>query len=134
MPVSRRNDELDYLAIELNRLGRQLRAQRERLQVTEALAAWREAARALAHDLKNPLTAMRMALGRLTRPGRTEAALAESVALLQEELDRADPDERKLRRVRPPARAGAAAAGRHRPGRGGGPRCTSPSARAAAWR
>ena len=30
---------------------------------------------------------MRMALGRLTRPGRTEAALAESVALLQEELD-----------------------------------------------
>jgi two-component system, NtrC family, nitrogen regulation sensor histidine kinase NtrY len=87
VPVSRRNDELDYLAVELNRLGRQLRAQRERLQVTEALAAWREAARALAHDLKNPLTAMRMALGRLTRPGRTEAALAESVALLQEELD-----------------------------------------------
>jgi len=87
VPVSRRNDELDYLAAELNRLGRQLRAQRERLQVTEALAAWREAARALAHDLKNPLTAMRMALGRLTRPGRTEAALGESVALLQEELD-----------------------------------------------
>ena len=87
VPVSRRNDELDFLAVELNQLGRQLRAQRERLQVTEALAAWREAARALAHDLKNPLTAMRMALGRLARPGRTEAALGESVALLQEELD-----------------------------------------------
>jgi nitrogen fixation/metabolism regulation signal transduction histidine kinase len=87
VPVSRRGDELDYLAAELNRLGGQLQAQRQRLQVTEALAAWREAARALAHDLKNPLTAMRMALGRLTRPGRTEAALAEAVALLQDELD-----------------------------------------------
>ena len=87
VPVSRRNDELDYLASELNRLGRRLQGQRERLRVTEALAAWREAARALAHDLKNPLTAMRMALGRLARPGRTDEALTESVSLLQEELD-----------------------------------------------
>jgi nitrogen fixation/metabolism regulation signal transduction histidine kinase len=86
-PVSRRGDELDYLAVELNRLGRQLALQRERLAVTEALAAWRDAARALAHDLGNPLTAMRMAIGRLSRPDRTEAALAEALALLQEEVD-----------------------------------------------
>jgi two-component system nitrogen regulation sensor histidine kinase NtrY len=80
-------DELDFLAVELNRMGRELLRQRARLQVTEALAAWRDAARALAHDLKNPLTAMRMALGRLTRPGRTEAAMGEAVSLLQDELD-----------------------------------------------
>jgi two-component system nitrogen regulation sensor histidine kinase NtrY len=80
-------DELDYLAVELNRMGRELLRQRARLQVTEALAAWRDAARALAHDLKNPLTAMRMALGRLTRPGRTEVAMGEAVSLLQDELD-----------------------------------------------
>jgi two-component system nitrogen regulation sensor histidine kinase NtrY len=80
-------DELDFLAVELNRMGRELLRQRARLQVTEALAAWRDAARALAHDLKNPLTAMRMALGRLTRPGRSEAAMGEAVSLLQDELD-----------------------------------------------
>ena len=87
VPVSGRGDELDYLAVELNRMGRELARQRRRLQVSEALAAWRDAARALAHDLKNPLTAMRMALGRLTRPGRSEAAFAEAVSLLQDELD-----------------------------------------------
>jgi two-component system nitrogen regulation sensor histidine kinase NtrY len=87
VPTTGRGDELDYLAVELNRMGRELLRQRARLQVSEALAAWRDAARALAHDLKNPLTAMRMALGRLTRPGRSEAAFTEAAALLQEELD-----------------------------------------------
>jgi two-component system nitrogen regulation sensor histidine kinase NtrY len=85
--VSGRGDELDYLAIELNRMGRELALQRERLRMSEALAAWRDTARTLAHDLKNPLTAMRMALGRLVRPGRTGQAVEESVSLLQEELD-----------------------------------------------
>ena len=85
--VSGRGDELDYLAVELNRMGRELALQRERLRVSEALAAWRDTARTLAHDLKNPLTAMRMAIGRLVRPGRTGQAVEESVSLLQEELD-----------------------------------------------
>jgi nitrogen fixation/metabolism regulation signal transduction histidine kinase len=87
VPTTGRGDELDYLAVELNRMGAELLRQRERLHITEALAAWRDAARALAHDLKNPLTAMRMALGRLTRPGRSEEAFGEAAALLQEELD-----------------------------------------------
>jgi two-component system, NtrC family, nitrogen regulation sensor histidine kinase NtrY len=85
--VSGRGDELDYLAVELNRMGRELALQRERLRASEALAAWRDTARTLAHDLKNPLTAMRMAIGRLVRPGRTGQAVEESVSLLQEEVD-----------------------------------------------
>ncbi len=85
--VSGRGDEFDYLAVELNRMGRELAVQRERLRASEALAAWRDTARTLAHDLKNPLTAMRMALGRLVRPERTGKAVEESVSLLQEELD-----------------------------------------------
>ena len=80
-------DEFRYLADQMSRMGRELRAGRERLRVSEAAAAWRDAARALAHDLKNPLTAMRMALARLNRPGRTEVALEEAAALLQEELE-----------------------------------------------
>jgi two-component system, NtrC family, nitrogen regulation sensor histidine kinase NtrY len=82
-----RGDELDFLARELNGMGRELASQRVRLASTEKLAAWRDVARAMAHDLKNPLTAMRMAMGRLARPGRTEAAAAEAVSLLQQELD-----------------------------------------------
>jgi two-component system nitrogen regulation sensor histidine kinase NtrY len=85
--VSARGDELDFLARELNGMGRELAAQRARLQVTEQLAAWRDVARTMAHDLKNPLTAMRMALARLARPGRAEEALLEAVSLLQQELD-----------------------------------------------
>ncbi|HEY0706924.1 MAG TPA: HAMP domain-containing sensor histidine kinase [Polyangia bacterium] len=87
VPVSGRGDELDYLAVALNQMGRELSRQRARLQVTEALAAWRDAARVLAHDLKNPLTAMRMAVGRLTRPEPTPGAIREAASLLQEELD-----------------------------------------------
>jgi two-component system, NtrC family, nitrogen regulation sensor histidine kinase NtrY len=82
-----RGDELDYLGAELNRMGRELLAQRERLQTTEVLAAWRDVARAMAHDLKNPLTAMRMALGRLARPDRSPEAAGEAVSLLQDQLD-----------------------------------------------
>jgi two-component system nitrogen regulation sensor histidine kinase NtrY len=80
-------DELDFLAGELNSMGRELQSQRDRLQLTEKLAAWRDVARAMAHDLKNPLTAMRMALARLSRPGRTDDATVDSVSLLQQELD-----------------------------------------------
>jgi len=80
-------DEFHFLAGELNGMGRELASQRDRLRVTEKLAAWRDVARAMAHDLKNPLTAMRMALARLTRPGRTEASTSEAVSLLQQELD-----------------------------------------------
>jgi two-component system nitrogen regulation sensor histidine kinase NtrY len=85
VPAAR--DEFDFLARELNGMGRELAAQRSRLQVTEQLAAWRDVARTMAHDLKNPLTAMRMALARLTRPERAAAATEEAVSLLQQELD-----------------------------------------------
>src|SRR5262252_8877053 len=53
-------DELQILIRQFNQMGSELRAQRERLQFTEKLAAWQEVARALAHELRNPLTAMKM--------------------------------------------------------------------------
>jgi len=82
-----RGDELDYLARELNGMGRELAVQRARLQVSEQLAAWRDVARTMAHDLKNTLTAMRMALARLARPGGSDDRVADSVSLLQQELE-----------------------------------------------
>lgn len=61
------DDELQFLMGQFNRMGDELAAQRARLEVTEALAAWQGVARSLAHELRNPLTAMRMAVGRLAR-------------------------------------------------------------------
>jgi two-component system nitrogen regulation sensor histidine kinase NtrY len=87
VPVPAAGDELAFLARAFNGMGRELAAQRARLQISEQLAAWRDVARTMAHDLKNPLTAMRMAVARLARPDRAESAAAEAVSLLQQELD-----------------------------------------------
>lgn len=82
-------DELEFLIAQFNRMGRELAAQRARLKAAEQVAAWQDVARALAHELKNPLTAMKLSLARMSRPeGPPDAArVAECVALLQEELE-----------------------------------------------
>jgi nitrogen fixation/metabolism regulation signal transduction histidine kinase len=82
-------DELQFLLVQFNRMGRELSAQRERLKSAEQIAAWQDVARALAHELKNPLTAMKLALARLSRPDAPPDAtrLGEAVALLQEEVE-----------------------------------------------
>src|SRR5207248_1512893 len=58
---------------------------RARLQLTEELAAWQSVARGLAHELKNPLTAMRLAIARVARLASQPAA--ESAQLLGEQID-----------------------------------------------
>jgi nitrogen fixation/metabolism regulation signal transduction histidine kinase len=82
-------DELQFLLVQFNRMGHELAAQRERLKAAEQIAAWQDVARSLAHELRNPLTAMKLALARLSRPDAPPDAtrLAESVALLQEEME-----------------------------------------------
>ncbi len=78
-------DELRLLVRQFNRMTAELEAQRKRLQLTEELAAWQTVARGLAHELKNPLTAMRMAVARVARLG--SPAAAESSQLLGEQID-----------------------------------------------
>ncbi len=95
LPVSDGHaDELQLLVRQFNRMGDELAAQRARLEVSEAIAAWQGVARSLAHELKNPLTAMRMAVARLTRPETTPAVAAdaetrrrESLALVEGQID-----------------------------------------------
>jgi nitrogen fixation/metabolism regulation signal transduction histidine kinase len=89
LPGSDRGDELALLVGQFNRMGDELEAERARLQRAEQLAAWQEVARVMAHDLKNPLTAMKLALGRLARdPSATTPRVAESIALFEEEVER----------------------------------------------
>ena len=49
------HDEIAQLAESFNRMTSELVSQKERLVQTERVAAWRELARRLAHELKNPL-------------------------------------------------------------------------------
>jgi two-component system nitrogen regulation sensor histidine kinase NtrY len=84
-------DELQFLLGQFNRMGQELLAQRERLKSAEQIAAWQDVARALAHELKNPLTAMKLSLARLSRTDASmptdSTRISEAVALLQEEVD-----------------------------------------------
>jgi signal transduction histidine kinase len=61
------NDEIGQLADSFNRMTRDLLDQRERLVQTERVAAWRELARRLAHELKNPLFPLQLTVENLLR-------------------------------------------------------------------
>ena len=61
------NDEIGKLAAAFNTMTEELMAQRERLVQTERVAAWRELARRLAHELKNPLFPLQITVENLLR-------------------------------------------------------------------
>jgi two-component system nitrogen regulation sensor histidine kinase NtrY len=60
-------DELAQLADAFNRMTAELLGQRERLLQAERVAAWRELARRLAHELKNPLFPLQLTVENLVR-------------------------------------------------------------------
>lgn len=83
------DDELGQLAEAFNRMTRELLEQRERLVQTERVAAWRELARRLAHELKNPLFPLQITVENLVRARDTEMfdeVFRESTATLLAEL------------------------------------------------
>ena len=60
-------DEVTVLARSFNHMTGELTAQRERLLQSERVAAWRELARRLAHELKNPLFPLQLTVENLVR-------------------------------------------------------------------
>jgi two-component system, NtrC family, nitrogen regulation sensor histidine kinase NtrY len=60
-------DEIGQLARAFNRMTGELVAQRERLVQAERVAAWRELARRLAHELKNPLFPLQITVENMMR-------------------------------------------------------------------
>jgi len=60
-------DEIAQLAQSFNRMTGELLAQKERLMQAERVAAWRELARRLAHELKNPLFPLQITVENLMR-------------------------------------------------------------------
>ena len=84
-------DELGELAEAFNRMTHELLEQRERLVQTERVAAWRELARRLAHELKNPLFPLQLTVENLTRarqqsPEQFEEIFQESSSTLLAEI------------------------------------------------
>lgn len=61
------HDEFSQLADSFNRMTTELLMQKERLVQTERVAAWRELARRLAHELKNPLFPLQLTVENLMR-------------------------------------------------------------------
>ena len=85
-------DEIGQLAGAFNEMTRQLAEQRERLVQTERVAAWRELARRLAHELKNPLFPLQLTVENLQRareqsPEQFDEVFLESTATLRAELE-----------------------------------------------
>ena len=79
--------EVAQLADAFETMTRQLTDQRERLVQAERVAAWREVARRLAHELKNPLFPLRITLDNLRRakplpPSEFDEVFEESVQTL----------------------------------------------------
>ena len=84
-------DELAQLADSFNRMTAELLGQKERLVQAERVAAWRELARRLAHELKNPLFPLQLTVENLVRarqqnPEQFEEVFRESSRTLLAEL------------------------------------------------
>lgn len=75
----RTGDELSALAESFNTMTRQLTEQRDRLVQTERVAAWRELARRLAHEIKNPLFPLQITVENMVRARETDPALFDEV-------------------------------------------------------
>jgi signal transduction histidine kinase len=68
------NDEVAQLAASFNRMTSELLNQKERLVQAERVAAWRELARRLAHELKNPLFPLQLTVENLMRARQADPA------------------------------------------------------------
>jgi two-component system, NtrC family, nitrogen regulation sensor histidine kinase NtrY len=84
-------DEIGQLGIAFNDMTRTLSVQRDRLLQTERVAAWRELARRLAHELRNPLFPMQITVENLQRAKQLDSkqfmeVFNESTATLRVEL------------------------------------------------
>jgi two-component system, NtrC family, nitrogen regulation sensor histidine kinase NtrY len=85
------NDEIGQLAGAFNHMTDTLAEQKEKLVQTERVAAWRELARRLAHELRNPLFPMQITLENLQRarqltPAQFQEVFNEGTATLKAEL------------------------------------------------
>ena len=83
-------DEVAYLVESFNRMAEELKKSRESLQRAERAAAWRDVARQVSHEIKNPLTPIEFSIYRLESSVPSEwldnSDLRESLKIIKEEI------------------------------------------------
>ena len=84
-------DEVNTLIVEYNRMVDKLEDSKVQLVRLEREGAWREMARQVAHDIKNPLTTMKLSMQQLERvsgnPEQAAAYLRKAITRLIEQID-----------------------------------------------
>jgi len=88
---ARAHDEMQELATSFSHLHRALEDQRRRAMANERVAAWREVARHVAHEVKNPLAPIRLTVENLLRvrsqaPEKFDSMFEEGMHTILEEV------------------------------------------------
>ena len=86
-------DEVRAVAEAFNWMMKDLKASKESLVIAERIAAWQEIARRMAHEIKNPLTPIQMAMDTLRKTWKKQhpsfgEILEESTTTVMQEADR----------------------------------------------
>jgi nitrogen fixation/metabolism regulation signal transduction histidine kinase len=90
--LSRSDDELGALVASFNTMVRELEKSRAALLHTEKINIWQDMAQRLAHEIKNPLTPIKLSAERVLRraktdPGRLEEILEPCMLAIIQEVD-----------------------------------------------
>lgn len=80
-------DEFGLLANAYNKMIGKLEASRQALAHSQKEAAWREMAKQVAHEIKNPLTPMKLILQQLQRRLKNEKGIEKPISTLLEQVD-----------------------------------------------
>jgi nitrogen fixation/metabolism regulation signal transduction histidine kinase len=90
-------DELGHLARAFNRMLSEVETSRSRIEYLQRISAWQEMARRLAHEIKNPLTPIQLAVQDIHR--RYDGASKEYRTLLDTTLEVVEDEVGTLRRL-----------------------------------
>src|SRR6056297_1268062 len=90
--LTRSEDELALLVGSFNSMVSELEQSRTKLMQTEKVTAWQEIAQRMAHEIKNPLTPIRLSAERILRKYRNQkedfgAALENGISAIVREVD-----------------------------------------------
>lgn len=84
-------DEIEYLLESFNSMVDDLKSTQDKLVQSEKVAAWREVARQISHEIKNPLTPIQLSLHRIKKkievPENNKLSVDESFETIEEEIE-----------------------------------------------
>ncbi len=86
-------DEIKLLINAFNQMTKELNASKQALMHSERLSAWRDVARRIAHEIRNPLTPIKLSIERLMKQRKSEnfnKILKKSASTILEEVSRLD--------------------------------------------